>query len=81
MDDFADVQLLGNHADDVPAVRQRRIRHDAHQTHAATAIDEFNFFAREQRAQRLRRRRVFRANALVGTTIDSYAFHFFLFAR
>jgi hypothetical protein len=46
-----------------------------HQADHAAAIDEFNLFAREQRAQRFRRRDVFRADAFVRAAINGDAFH------
>ena len=75
VDDFLDDELFGNHADDVAAVFQGRVGQDAHQAGHAAAIDQFNFFAGEQRAEFLRRRRVFRARAFVRAAIDCDAFH------
>ena len=75
MDDFLDDELFGNHADDVAAMLQHRVRHDAHQADHAAAIDEGNLFARKLRAERFRRRRVFRARAYVRAAIDRDAFH------
>ena len=72
---FLDDELFRNHADDVAAVFQCGVCHNAHQTHTPAAIDQLDSVPGQSCAEFFGSLGVSWASAFVGTAIDSDAFH------
>jgi hypothetical protein len=76
MHHFLDDERLRNHADDVAAVFERRVRQNAHQSDTTAAINQFDSAFGQLASEVFRRFGIGGAGALVRTAKNGDAFHF-----